>query len=465
MFGSFAAGRPVAGRAPRPGRRRVRPARAPLADRRGRADRAAGCSTRSGPTGRCCVENETDGYHPQFVHCSIFGVAESGIGDLYGERSTAVSRDLGNGHTENDLRPEFRRIGQPLGWFGTDPRGCPTTSPDARRPTATRPSRSSIDGSPHVMIFPNLFIAEIQLFVIQPLAVDETVQHVTALQFPGCAGHEPADAAADHRLGRPGRLPARRRLRDVRAQPARRAGAGAGVAGASSAGCTASGSTTTGSPIADVTDELAAAGDLAALPVADGGGAVNADRRRRAAGSRAVPLPRGAAGRRARATTSGRRCGPTTRVYWVPANGDDTDPTDADVDHLRQPLPDRHPDQASCRPASATPSRRRRGCAAWSSNVEVLGDDGTATTCVACATSCSTSPRTRGMTPWAGRVRATACGATDDGAAHGPQDGLASSTTTAPPHAGLPDLVVLRGRNLRRCDRFQAAAPSRAFVA
>jgi fatty-acyl-CoA synthase len=35
------------------------------------------------------------------------------------------------------------------------------------------------------MVFPNLFIAEIQLFVIQPLAVDETVQHVTAVQFRG----------------------------------------------------------------------------------------------------------------------------------------------------------------------------------------------------------------------------------------------------------------------------------------
>jgi len=42
-----------------------------------------------------------------------------------------------------------------------------------------------IDGSPHVMVFPNLFIAEIQLFVIQPLAVDETVQHVTAVQLKG----------------------------------------------------------------------------------------------------------------------------------------------------------------------------------------------------------------------------------------------------------------------------------------
>ena len=35
------------------------------------------------------------------------------------------------------------------------------------------------------MIFPNLFIAEIQLFVLQPLAVDETVQHVTARAVQG----------------------------------------------------------------------------------------------------------------------------------------------------------------------------------------------------------------------------------------------------------------------------------------
>jgi fatty-acyl-CoA synthase len=132
------------------------------------------------------VENETDGYHPQFVHASIFSVAKSGIGDLYGEKSTAVSRDLGNGHTENDLRPEFRRIGQPLGWFGTNPDRVPDYVAQMEQVHGAEAAREIlIDGSPHVMVFPNLFIAEIQLFVIQPLAVDETVQHVTAVQFKG----------------------------------------------------------------------------------------------------------------------------------------------------------------------------------------------------------------------------------------------------------------------------------------
>jgi phenylpropionate dioxygenase-like ring-hydroxylating dioxygenase large terminal subunit len=132
------------------------------------------------------VENETDGYHPQFVHASIFDVAKSGIGDLYSDKSVAVARDLGNGHSENDLRPEFRRIDIPMYWFGT----TETRLPDyAARMNAVHGEQKAreimIEGTPHTMIFPNLFIAEIQIFVIQPLGVDDTVQHVTALQFKG----------------------------------------------------------------------------------------------------------------------------------------------------------------------------------------------------------------------------------------------------------------------------------------
>jgi phenylpropionate dioxygenase-like ring-hydroxylating dioxygenase large terminal subunit len=132
------------------------------------------------------MENETDGYHPSFVHASIFEVAKSGIGSLYSSESTAVTRYFGNGHSENDLRPEFRRIGTPLGWFGTSADRLPDYV--SRMQAAYGPQKANeimINGTPHVMIFPNLFVAEIQLFVLQPLAANETVQHVTALQFKG----------------------------------------------------------------------------------------------------------------------------------------------------------------------------------------------------------------------------------------------------------------------------------------
>jgi fatty-acyl-CoA synthase len=132
------------------------------------------------------LENETDGYHPSFVHASIFNVAQSGIGQLYSRESAAVSRDYGNGHTECDLRPQFRKMATPMAWFGTTEQRLPEYTRDMRRTHGDERARQiMIDGTPHVMIFPNLFIAEIQLFVLQPVAVDETIQHVTALQFKG----------------------------------------------------------------------------------------------------------------------------------------------------------------------------------------------------------------------------------------------------------------------------------------
>ncbi|WP_323019301.1 aromatic ring-hydroxylating dioxygenase subunit alpha [Pararhodobacter sp.] len=132
------------------------------------------------------LENETDGYHPGFVHSSIFQVTKSGIANLYGKDSTALTRDYGNGHTEFDLRPEWRRLDTPLKWFGTSEERLPDYTAAMKAAYGEERARQiMIDGSPHTMIFPNLFIAEIQIFVLQPMAVDETIQHVTAVQFKG----------------------------------------------------------------------------------------------------------------------------------------------------------------------------------------------------------------------------------------------------------------------------------------
>ncbi|BBY81199.1 Rieske 2Fe-2S domain-containing protein [Mycolicibacterium pulveris] len=131
------------------------------------------------------AENETDGYHPQFVHGSIFGVTGSTIGPLYSDSSTAVTRDLGNGHSENDLRPEFRKFAQPMRWFGTTEARVPDYVAAIRAKHGADAERILIEGAPHVMIFPNLFIAEIQVFNIQPVSVNECVQYSTAVQLAG----------------------------------------------------------------------------------------------------------------------------------------------------------------------------------------------------------------------------------------------------------------------------------------
>lgn len=132
------------------------------------------------------VENETDGYHPGSVHGSIFQVADSPVPSLYRPESPALTRDYGNGHTEFDLRPAWRAVARPMYWFGTSEERLPgyvAAMNEAYGPERAR--KIMIDGTPHTMIFPNLFIAEIQMFVIQPISVNESIQHVTALQFKG----------------------------------------------------------------------------------------------------------------------------------------------------------------------------------------------------------------------------------------------------------------------------------------
>jgi phenylpropionate dioxygenase-like ring-hydroxylating dioxygenase large terminal subunit len=131
------------------------------------------------------AENETDGYHPQFVHGSIFSVTESPIGALYSDKSIAVTRNLGNGHSENDLRPEFRRMAEPMRWFGTTQARVPGYVTRMREVYGEAAEQILIEGAPHVMVFPNLFIAEIQVFVIQPVSAGECVQHSTAVQLKG----------------------------------------------------------------------------------------------------------------------------------------------------------------------------------------------------------------------------------------------------------------------------------------
>ena len=131
------------------------------------------------------AENETDGYHPQFVHGSIFSVTQSPIGALYSDKSTAVTRNLGHGHSENDLRPEFRRAGEPMRWFGTTPERVPGYVSRMRAAYGEAAEQILVEGAPHVMVFPNLFVAEIQVFVIQPVSAGECVQHSTAVQLAG----------------------------------------------------------------------------------------------------------------------------------------------------------------------------------------------------------------------------------------------------------------------------------------
>ncbi len=132
------------------------------------------------------VENEVDGYHPNFVHGSIFSVAPGPLTGLFGGKSVAGARELDCGHSELLVAPQFRRAG-PLSWVSSSPERMPEYVRRMRESYGDQGDEYILDGPPHAMIFPNLFLAEIQVFVISPRAVDRTVQYVTALQLDGAA--------------------------------------------------------------------------------------------------------------------------------------------------------------------------------------------------------------------------------------------------------------------------------------
>jgi fatty-acyl-CoA synthase len=133
------------------------------------------------------AENTTDGYHPQFVHSSIIQVSGHALGHLYSDRSSTVVRDLGGGHAELDQRPEFARLDKPLMWCATSPDRVPRYVESLRAQRGADADRIMTDGAPHVLIFPNLFIAEVSIFLYQPVAVNETIQLSTAVQLKGGA--------------------------------------------------------------------------------------------------------------------------------------------------------------------------------------------------------------------------------------------------------------------------------------
>ena len=129
-------------------------------------------------------ENEADGYHVNFVHDSFAkGIKLQGKYDNVlqtdEDKVAAVVRSLGNGHAELDYAPTYT---QPLTWLGVKPDRYPDyTAAMEQRYGADRAAEIMRAGPPHTFIFPNLFLAETCLVMIQPLSVGQTVNWHTPL--------------------------------------------------------------------------------------------------------------------------------------------------------------------------------------------------------------------------------------------------------------------------------------------
>ncbi len=134
-------------------------------------------------------ESDNDGYHLDFVHASMLQSADSYYSDAVaggdtGETSGASRAvDRGNGHFELDMRPGYRKE---LAWLGVGrDRVAGYCAALEARHGRERAAQLLWDGPPHALIFPNLFLGEVNLAVIEPASPGTTVHRHTVVQFDG----------------------------------------------------------------------------------------------------------------------------------------------------------------------------------------------------------------------------------------------------------------------------------------
>ncbi|HMH49576.1 MAG TPA: Rieske 2Fe-2S domain-containing protein [Candidatus Acidoferrum sp.] len=131
-------------------------------------------------------ENDSDGYHLGFVHRAMFMTIRSQYQRVVGdERSIqAVVRDWGHGHIEIDWSPGYQG---PFEWFGgaAGPAVAEFVAALERRDGVETARRRIVEGPAHALIFPNLFLGETNIAIVQPLRVDACVHWHTPMFLKG----------------------------------------------------------------------------------------------------------------------------------------------------------------------------------------------------------------------------------------------------------------------------------------
>lgn len=132
-------------------------------------------------------ESDNDGYHLAVAHASF---ARAIPGTQYESAlfspeitNTSQARDHGNGHVELEIRCGYDRE---LAWLDTTREKVPgyyESLCDAYGPDAAK--RILWDGPPHALIFPNLFLGEMNLAITQPVSPGVTVHYHTPLLLDG----------------------------------------------------------------------------------------------------------------------------------------------------------------------------------------------------------------------------------------------------------------------------------------
>ncbi len=131
-------------------------------------------------------ENDSDGYHLGFVHRALFRTVRMQYQRVVGEEQAikAVVRDWGQGHIEIDWSPGYEG---PFEWLGgaSGPQVAAFAAALARRDGPAVAERRLREGPAHALIFPNLFLGETNIAIVQPVSVEACVHWHTPMFLKG----------------------------------------------------------------------------------------------------------------------------------------------------------------------------------------------------------------------------------------------------------------------------------------
>lgn len=130
-------------------------------------------------------ENDTDGYHAGHVHRSFLQVFRSQYDVIRDREEDRLARivDWGKGHTAIDATPTYTR---PFEWLGTTEDKVADYTELMNAAYGEEESRKMLtNGPPHAVVFPNLFLGEMNIVIFQPTAAGECVQWHTPMLLEG----------------------------------------------------------------------------------------------------------------------------------------------------------------------------------------------------------------------------------------------------------------------------------------
>jgi phenylpropionate dioxygenase-like ring-hydroxylating dioxygenase large terminal subunit len=133
------------------------------------------------------MENNVDGYHALFTHKSVYDAVKPAKVSHQPSKVDVLVRDIGNGHAEIDYADEYTKLDDEFVWYGRTPRN---QLPEYVRAMEERygpdqTHRSFVVGPPHTLVFPNLFLAEMNVMVVEPVAPGETIAYTTPAFLKG----------------------------------------------------------------------------------------------------------------------------------------------------------------------------------------------------------------------------------------------------------------------------------------